>query len=404
VHHPFEEHLKRLGSSDGLLFSTDVTKGFHLVRVARSCWKYLCFKWEGKYYCYTVLPFGLMLSPFVFQIVMDELVCAATGIPSYVDDFAWRDTAIELMKRLLTTCKKRRITLKGSKTLLAVEKIDFLGQVFTMKGVRIRSGRVDDLQRILPIESREGTRSFLGILLYIDRYLPSVAIPGVPEAEVKEYRSAVRKLQQVTDRRKLSHDVKAIVNVCAETIVKYCVNVVSLSFPVPGVVCQVFSDASKDNVGGYVCQEVDGKVKYLGFCLKAFSKHSLAWPMATKELAGLTYSLSKFSSVITLSLLPPMARVDNSALKDIANGDDRAIGSVKHHKAHAWVWVRLLQLVRFFQCEVQWVKGSEHKLADLLSRALGLQESEPVLPHSNCKCEGCDGIAEFFMPFEVLGM
>ena len=77
-------------------------------------------------------------------------------------------------------------------------------------------------------------------------------------------------------------------------------HIVALRFPLPGVPVFVVSDASQTNAGGYGYQIVDGETRLLGFTLKAFNKHQLAWPIATKELYALCYMLGKLSHCVSL--------------------------------------------------------------------------------------------------------
>jgi hypothetical protein len=141
----------------------------------------------------------------------------------------------------------------------------------------------------------------------------------------------------------------------------------------------------------------------LGYFIKGFGKHALNWPMSTKELAALAYGLSRFAPLIQLSAVPPVAFVDNSGLYGILSHDEVAMAEVRKRKAHVWVWIRLLMLVRFWSCRVEWLRGTANCLADALSRALELQEVRPLVPHPDCRCSDCTGDCPFHLPFDLLG-
>jgi hypothetical protein len=65
--------------------------GYYHVGLHPSSRTFVGFKWEGKYYVYNCLPFGLLTSPWVFSKVMIELVMfwRRDGIKllPYLDDF-----------------------------------------------------------------------------------------------------------------------------------------------------------------------------------------------------------------------------------------------------------------------------------------------------------------------------
>ena len=72
------------------LFPFDLKAGYHHVDIADIHWKYLGFAWAGKYYVFTVLPFGLSSACYVFTKLLRPLVCywRARGlrIVVYLDD------------------------------------------------------------------------------------------------------------------------------------------------------------------------------------------------------------------------------------------------------------------------------------------------------------------------------
>jgi hypothetical protein len=71
--------------------SYDLTSGYYHVSLHPSSRPYVGFKWDGKYYMYNCLPFGLSTAPWVFSKVMRELVmfwrAKGVNILPYLDDF-----------------------------------------------------------------------------------------------------------------------------------------------------------------------------------------------------------------------------------------------------------------------------------------------------------------------------
>ena len=79
------------------MFSFDLKSGYHHVDIADIHTKYLGFSWAGKYYVFTVFPFGLASACYIFTkllrpltqywrskglrilIYLDDGICAVTG-------------------------------------------------------------------------------------------------------------------------------------------------------------------------------------------------------------------------------------------------------------------------------------------------------------------------------------
>ncbi len=82
--------LKPFLKRNGYMIRFDLKSGYHHVAMNPSQWKYLGFEWQGQYYVFTVLPFGLASAPYIFTKIMRVWVkkWRAIGIPFvlYIDD------------------------------------------------------------------------------------------------------------------------------------------------------------------------------------------------------------------------------------------------------------------------------------------------------------------------------
>lgn len=71
--------------------SVDLTDGYYHFALHPSAFPYMGLEFEGRYYFFKVLPFGLATAPFVFQKAMRELVGFWRGrshrLLNYLDDF-----------------------------------------------------------------------------------------------------------------------------------------------------------------------------------------------------------------------------------------------------------------------------------------------------------------------------
>jgi hypothetical protein len=64
--------------------------GYHHFDICTKQQTYLGFSWKGNFYCFTVLPFGLLSSPFLFTKCLRAMVkywrSKAVNIVLYLDD------------------------------------------------------------------------------------------------------------------------------------------------------------------------------------------------------------------------------------------------------------------------------------------------------------------------------
>ncbi|GAQ93302.1 reverse transcriptase [Klebsormidium nitens] len=73
------------------LFTIDLKAGYHHIDIFEPHWKYLGFQWQGQYFVFTQLPFGLAPACYVFTMVMRQLTMSwrerGYRLVHYIDDF-----------------------------------------------------------------------------------------------------------------------------------------------------------------------------------------------------------------------------------------------------------------------------------------------------------------------------
>ena len=88
---------------DSYLYKFDLRSGYHHFDICPQQQTYLGFSWNGKYFCFTVLVFGLSSSPYLFTKCLREMVKYwrknAIKIVLYLDDgFGMSDSFEECQK------------------------------------------------------------------------------------------------------------------------------------------------------------------------------------------------------------------------------------------------------------------------------------------------------------------
>ncbi|GJP47646.1 hypothetical protein CLOM_g6826 [Closterium sp. NIES-68] len=98
------------------MFSIDLKSGYHHVEIHHSCWKFLGFLFQGVYYSFRSLPFGLATAPFVFTELIKQLAkrwrASGMRVVPYVDDLLFlynshslaRSTSAAVVQDLKAAC------------------------------------------------------------------------------------------------------------------------------------------------------------------------------------------------------------------------------------------------------------------------------------------------------------
>eukprot|EP00961_Rhodomonas_salina_P054346 730158-Rhodomonas_salina.1 len=53
---------------------TDLSQAYYHIEIDKRYWKYLCFRWNRKVYCFTVLPFGIRSAPSIFTLIVKVML------------------------------------------------------------------------------------------------------------------------------------------------------------------------------------------------------------------------------------------------------------------------------------------------------------------------------------------
>ena len=120
---------------DDLMISVDLKNGFQHVLVRPADRDYLGIQWQGVYYRYRVLPFGLNASPFIFckivRLVATHLRTQSLRACFYMDDIllmAQPDQMPDHKQLLLSTLRRLGWQLNWEKSeLLPTNSMPYIG-------------------------------------------------------------------------------------------------------------------------------------------------------------------------------------------------------------------------------------------------------------------------------------
>ena len=125
------------------------------------------------------MPFGLKMSQDIFQMWMDQVAHRLTGIVAIHDDICMygRDMAEQdhNLLQLMKMTQGQGLVFNSSKCGICQPKISFYGAIFTVQGMRPDPAKVQALQDLPAPQNPKQLQSFLGLINYLQPFLPSLA-------------------------------------------------------------------------------------------------------------------------------------------------------------------------------------------------------------------------------------
>lgn len=157
----------------------DLKDGFFQIKLDKKS-SYICsFNTPFGVYRYNRLPFGLSISPEVFQKFNEENFADIDGVFIYIDDLLiYADTIEEhdrIMDKVIKRARDRNIKFNAKKLQYRIGKVSYLGHEISRNGLRPDQHRLDDLQEIRAPSTKLELQKILGMINYIRTFIPNLA-------------------------------------------------------------------------------------------------------------------------------------------------------------------------------------------------------------------------------------
>lgn len=258
----------------------DLRNGFWHVLLDDESSKLTTFQTCFGRYRWLRLPFGLSVSPEIFQRKVLELFGGKPGVVAVHDDIIihGKDRA-EHDKRLeqfLRDCELYNVKLNKDKLELASSSITFMGHIISDKGISTDPEKVKAIKNFPVPKSVTEVRRFLGMVQYLARYIPHLT-------------DALHPIQNLTKK-----DTPFVWSSSQEsaflTIKKTIAESPQLSIYDESKELTIENDASEYGLGSVLLQEG----KPLAFASRTLSECEKNYAQIEKELLAITFGLKKF--------------------------------------------------------------------------------------------------------------
>ncbi|XP_053696549.1 uncharacterized protein K02A2.6-like [Sabethes cyaneus] len=262
----------------------DLKDGFFQIELDRKS-SFLCsFNTPFGVYRYKRLPFGLSISPEVFQKFNEENFSDIAGVFVYIDDLLiYADNEEEhdcIMKKVIERARQRNIKFNSNKLQYRVNKVRYLGHEVSKLGFRPDQSRLDDLQEIRSPSSKVELQKILGMINYIRAFIPHLAELSKPLRDLL-------KKDCVFAWRKPQED-------CLDKIKRFIKNSPHLSAFDDKIPIKIQCDASQNGLGACLMQ--NGKP--IAFSSRSLNDAETRYAQIEKEMLAIVYSFKKFHNYV----------------------------------------------------------------------------------------------------------
>lgn len=295
----------------------------------------------GKYK-FKRLPFGLNVSPEVFQRYNTKIF-GDLNIGVYFDDCiigaANEKEHDIILQKVLDRARQNNIKFNKDKLQYRVPKVKYLGQIFSAKGVEPDNEHVKAILEMSEPQNKTELQTFLGMVSYLGKFIPNLS------SRTSILRELIKNNNEwvwTADHTKSFHKLKALIS--SAPVLK----IFDGNLPI-----DIYVDASQSGIGGCLLQ----RNHPVSFCSRALTETEKNYSQIEKEYLSICFAVTKFHQYIygrnitVYTDHKPLVTIHNKSIQKITSRLQRM----------------KLKLIRY-NIDIKHVSGKDNVVADLLSR------------------------------------
>lgn len=329
----------------------DMKDGFHQVELDHDSSLLTTFITPFGKFKYNKLPFGLRVSPEIFQKYNVQMFGDIPNVGIYFDDFIIATESErehnEVLNHVMLRALQNNVKFNPKKLQFKVSSVKYLGMIFSKEGVAPEPERVKSIVALKEPQSKKELQSVLGVTNYLSKFVHNMSQLTEP------LRQLLKKNVDFVWTKDHSEAFKKLKSKIAETT--------SLKIFDPKKDCEIFVDSS--NYGYGACLLQNGCP--IAFTSKALTDTEVRYPIIDKEMAAMCFALSKYHKFIYGHKVT--VYTDHKPLVSIV--------SKNMHKVSNRLQKFKLDLLKY-NIEVKYLPGKSNVLADLLSRQVNNETNE----------------------------
>ena len=162
----------------------DLAKGFYQLPLDEESKPYTAVATPLGLKQFTVVPFGLSISPAVFNRTIRRILHGIAHVEIFVDDLlihtqSWEEH-LRVVQQVLLRFKSYGISVKPSKCELGARSVEFLGHYIGHGIQKPQPRTVEKIENFTFPETKKGMQSFLGLCNYYSEFIPGYTLLAQP--------------------------------------------------------------------------------------------------------------------------------------------------------------------------------------------------------------------------------
>ena len=341
----------------------DLSRAYKQLRVAETSQHLLTVNTPRGLMRYSRLPYGIVSAPSIWQRTMDQMLQGLNGVVAYLDDVLvtgrTRQEHLRNLEAVLERFRKFGVRLAEEKCAFFQDKVVYLGVEVSKEGLRPTDERVQSILAAPRPENKEALRSFLGMLTFNARFIPSLSSVVQPLYELTKEGSAWVWSESCEEAFRKAKSLMANVGVSAHYDVK---------LPV-----RLYCDASSVGVGACLTHVYpDGAERPVAYASQVLSSSQRNYAQLEREAYAIVFAVKRFH--MYLFGRPFVLVTDHQPLCKIL-GPKEAVPPLAAARLQRWALI-----LGGYEYKLEHVAGKRNTNADCMSRlpVSAPQEEEEV--------------------------
>jgi hypothetical protein len=339
--YPIPKIQDMLHKLEGFMYATslDLNMGYYHIKLDPDAQQYCTIITQWGCLSYLRMPMGVSSSADIFQERMTELMRGLDFVRSYIDDLliVSKNSFIDHLTKteeVLRRIRQAGLKINAKKSFFAKSELEYLGYWVTRKGIQPMPKKVDAILHLEEPKTRKQLRAFIGMVnFYRDmwRHRSHVLAPltkltsiNIPWKWGEEQSKAFQEAKKILSKEVL------------------------LTFPVFDKPFTIHTDASHRQLGAVISQDNHP----IAFYSRKLNEAQTRYTTTERELLSIVETLKEFRMILLGHKI-----IVWSDHKNLIHND------LKSERVLRW---RLL--IEEYSPDIQYIKGPENIIADMLSR------------------------------------
>lgn len=233
---------------------------------------------------YTRLMFGINCAPEIFQKLMEQILNGCEGVMIYIDDVVVHAPTKELhdarLKRIMDRFRQFKVVLNRDKCKFGVTEVNFIGHRLSASGIKPTFDKIEAVKSFREPKSMEETRSFLGLVNYVGKFIPNLATASEP-------------LRQLT-KKDANFEWGPKQQEAFEYLKQNLTNEIALGYYNVKSRTQVIADASPVGLGAVLIQFQEIEPRVIAYASRSLTAPEINYAQTEKEALALVWATERF--------------------------------------------------------------------------------------------------------------